>query len=81
MNDANVVCRMLGSEKAVEFKTFGGGDDSEPIWLDDLACTGEEKTILECLHDGFGNSNCRHTEDVGVVCAPPGESGHRQLHV
>ena len=71
--DANVICRMLGSEKATDIYTSGGGDDSSPIWLDDIDCKGEEKTILECLHDGFGNSNCRHMEDVGVICAPPGE--------
>ena len=72
MENANVVCHMLGSNKAVEFDTVDRGGDSYPIWLDDLTCKGNEMSVLECLHDGFGNNNCDHSEDISVSCEIPG---------
>ena len=38
------------------------------IWLDDMNCLGNESDIAFCGHRGWGNTNCRHYEDVGVVC-------------
>ena len=70
MNDAHVVCRMLGYPKAVAFtsqSTFGGAQDG-PIWLDEVNCTGNENTLAACPHGGWGNSDCYHTEDAGVIC-------------
>ena len=72
MADANVVCRMLGSGSAINISNAEAGNDVQPIWLDDLLCTGNETTLLECLHAGFGNTNCRHNEDVAVFCDEPG---------
>ena len=46
---------------------YGKGDD--PIWMDDIVCTGEESMIFDCSHAGFGIHNCYHHEDVGVVCS------------
>ena len=45
---------------------FGLG--SGPIWLDQVVCTGTEYFIQDCDHDDFGENDCTHTEDVGVVC-------------
>ena len=70
MNDAHVVCRMLGYPRAIEFTNntiFGGAADG-PIWLDDVNCTGTESTLAACPHAGWGNSNCDHSKDAGVVC-------------
>ena len=70
INDAYVVCRMLGYPKAVAFTTrssFGGAQDG-PIWLDEVNCTGNENTLAACPHFGWGNSDCDHTEDAGVIC-------------
>ena len=75
MADANVVCHMLGSGSAINISNAEAGKDVQPIWLDDLLCTGNEATLLECLHAGFGNTNCRHNEDVAVFCNEPGMVG------
>lgn len=39
------------------------------IWLDEVRCTGTERSIFDCPHGGLGTHNCNHGEDVGVSCA------------
>ncbi|XP_022096135.1 uncharacterized protein LOC110982186 [Acanthaster planci] len=69
LNNARVVCRMLGYPGAAAFKTlafFGAGAD--PIWMDNLRCNGEEATLQECTFAGWGINDCSHAEDAGVIC-------------
>lgn len=47
---------------------------SGPIWLDDLGCTGSERTLASCGTPIFGNHNCIHSEDAGVRCTAFGIS-------
>ncbi|XP_078603390.1 uncharacterized protein LOC144877356 [Branchiostoma floridae x Branchiostoma japonicum] len=69
MNDAHVVCRMLGYATAQEAPCcadFGVG--SGQIWLDDVNCLGTEAALSDCSHRGWGVQDCFHDEDAGVVC-------------
>ncbi len=44
------------------------GEGPGMVWLDDLECTGTKQSLLECGHSGVGESNCRHSEDVSIIC-------------
>ncbi|XP_061756631.1 deleted in malignant brain tumors 1 protein-like isoform X1 [Nerophis ophidion] len=69
MVSGDVVCRQLGCGHAVSAPVsahFGRG--SGPIWLDNIECSGDEAAITHCNHQGFGENNCGHSEDAGVIC-------------
>lgn len=70
-DDAKVACRQLGYTNyelsvAVSRGYFGQGQTA--IHLDELQCTGTETSLTDCPHNGVGNHNCGHSEDVGVIC-------------
>ena len=72
INDAHVVCRMLGYASAIAAtlrSSFGRG--SGRIWLNNVTCTGEEESIDKCSHSGWGVANsyhCYHGREAGVIC-------------
>ncbi|XP_077367551.1 SH3 domain-binding glutamic acid-rich-like protein 2 isoform X2 [Festucalex cinctus] len=70
LQEASVVCREMGcgAPLEVKYKAFFGSGQSQ-TWLDDLVCTGGEKSLAECSHRGFGEHDCSHLEDAGVVCS------------
>uniref|UniRef100_A0A8C9MNH6 Lysyl oxidase homolog n=1 Tax=Serinus canaria TaxID=9135 RepID=A0A8C9MNH6_SERCA len=67
---AHVVCRELGYVEAVSWlpgSKYGKGEGK--IWLDNVHCTGRESSLAGCGSNGWGVSDCKHTEDVGVLCS------------
>uniref|UniRef100_K7FHA6 Soluble scavenger receptor cysteine-rich domain-containing protein SSC5D n=1 Tax=Pelodiscus sinensis TaxID=13735 RepID=K7FHA6_PELSI len=70
MQDAGVVCRQLGCGTALSAPGeawFGQGSDR--IWLDEVQCRGAEAALSRCRAQPWGDHNCHHGEDAGVVCS------------
>ncbi|XP_069609377.1 neurotrypsin-like [Ranitomeya imitator] len=68
--NAQVVCRHLGFRGSSSLATkaeFGPGNGL--IFLDDVACTGTERSLVECSHSIWGQHDCSHSEDVGIRCS------------
>ena len=66
--DALVICRAFGFDNGEPRTHAYFGQGVGPIHWDNLNCTGHERSIFECPHDGWGNHDCRHVEDAGVIC-------------
>ncbi|XP_035670242.1 scavenger receptor class A member 5-like [Branchiostoma floridae] len=67
--DAQVVCRQLGFRYARPVssqRSFGRGGGH--IWLDQVACTGNESRLTDCPHNGWADHDCAHDEDASVSC-------------
>ncbi|XP_032278902.1 deleted in malignant brain tumors 1 protein-like [Phoca vitulina] len=75
LNEAEVVCRQLGCGRAVSAlgkAHFGPGSGN--IFLDNLQCSGVERSLGQCAHSGWSEHNCGHHEDAGVICSDAEES-------
>eukprot|EP00118_Oscarella_pearsei_P028010 m.1551 g.1551 ORF g.1551 m.1551 type:complete len:371 (+) comp7186_c0_seq1:94-1206(+) len=68
--NAIVVCRQLGfsfPQSYLRYAEFGQG--SGPILMDNVKCTGNEEKLQQCPFGGWKNTDCRHSEDAGVICS------------
>ncbi|XP_046667977.1 uncharacterized protein LOC124359347 isoform X2 [Homalodisca vitripennis] len=68
--EATVVCHSLGYKGPAQSRkeaAYGAGQGI--IWLDGVHCAGNESSVDNCLHQAWGQSDCKHEEDVSVVCS------------
>ena len=69
---ADVACRLLGYTRSIEtvdsFKYLSSEIGSSPIWLDDVKCNGDERSLLDCPHGPIGTHACGHSTDIGLMC-------------
>lgn len=56
----------LRSVRAYSSIHFGEG--TGPILMDNIDCSGSERSLALCRFRGFGQENCDHSEDARVEC-------------
>uniref|UniRef100_A0A2K6ENV9 Lysyl oxidase homolog n=1 Tax=Propithecus coquereli TaxID=379532 RepID=A0A2K6ENV9_PROCO len=79
---AHVLCRELGFTEATGWTHSAKyGPGTGRIWLDNLGCTGTEQSVTECASRGWGNSDCTHDEDAGVICKDQRLPGFKDSNV
>ena len=66
--DATVICKQLGYSSGTARVSAYFGEGSGLILLDDVNCGGTESSILACTRRIFGEHDCVHKEDAGVIC-------------
>ena len=67
--DASVVCRMLGYDSPLAYRqniTFEKKNDT--LWLSHVQCTGNESSLSQCAHGGWGKHTCNASQAAGVTC-------------
>uniref|UniRef100_A0A8W8NH25 Uncharacterized protein n=1 Tax=Magallana gigas TaxID=29159 RepID=A0A8W8NH25_MAGGI len=65
-----VVCTSMGfsSERAKTLHDQPFGRGTGQVYMNGVECQGNESSILQCYHRGWGNHVCDHSKDVSVNC-------------
>lgn len=68
--DADVMCAQSGCGHAISVTGQEGPymHGTGPILMDELNCTGNERSLWECPAIRTAN-DCGHKEDAGIVCS------------
>lgn len=69
MVDATVVCKMLGYGGAsAHLQNISLEQENDTEWLSGVHCTGNESSLTQCAHTGWGKHTCNITQAAGVTC-------------
>ena len=69
--DATVVCRDLGLLGGTATRLAHYTSSTDPVWLSQVGCSGNENKLSYCNHSGAGIiENCSNAQDAGVKCRP-----------
>lgn len=70
VSDANVVCRSLGYGGASTFRVNITiiKQENDTVWLTGVRCIGNETSLSQCPHDGWGERTCSGNQAAGVTC-------------
>ena len=70
ISDAAVVCRQLRYHfnRSQVIPTSNLSQASDPIFPDELACTGNENTVEDCGGSAPGLYTCTHAKDTAIRC-------------
>ena len=60
-------CVFISTTDAVALSLAPFGQGLGPIWLDNLACNGNEERLIDCGYDAH-TADCAHFEDAGLRC-------------
>lgn len=73
LDDSAILYRTLGYlGPAYAIKNAHFGQGKGPIWLDGIQCLGNETNVDQCMHEDWGNHNCKHDEDISLSCSTLG---------
>ena len=61
------LCTIALGVQTLTQSSFGLG--SGMIWLNDVMCTGNERTLINCTSNSTGMDECTHDQDAGVRCS------------
>ncbi|XP_064597470.1 MAM and LDL-receptor class A domain-containing protein 1-like [Liolophura sinensis] len=68
LNDAMVVCRMMGYGPEAEILSNHSRGSTRKIWMSNVNCRGIETRLENCRFSGWDSNRCNHNQDVGVRC-------------
>ena len=65
---ANVVCKELGFPSAVNGTGLPQYQQDASVVLHNVTCSGNEMSIINCIHQGWKLHDCNENRHLGVIC-------------